>query len=189
MRRFVLIQDMKNESTGTINGSKKYKSLRPNVIYRLLSLCLSQSHTSSLKPHFNSRIPHFDAWEPGQSQIILYSSFHSCPCFFTTLKSIPITARLFSEPSVVHICELSWYPAYFEAYLHLVQNMLLSDKCGSVITLFFLTIYFYTFIYVSFYNIKELLLRQTWEKRILPLKFPSIFLMSDFTLKPCAFLV
>jgi len=31
MRRFVLIQDMKNESTGTINDSKKYKWLRPNV--------------------------------------------------------------------------------------------------------------------------------------------------------------
>ena len=136
-----------------------------------------------------------NAWELGQSQLILYlqtilkASFHSYPYFFTPSKSIPRTARLLSEPSVVHVCELSWYPAHFEAYFHLVQNMLLSDKCGSVITLFFLTIYSYTFIYVSFYNIKELLLRQIWEKRILPLKFPSIFLMSAFTIKSCAFLM
>lgn len=37
-----ILQDQgKNESTDTINGSKKYKSLRPKVINGLLSLWLS----------------------------------------------------------------------------------------------------------------------------------------------------
>src|SRR5665647_3580326 len=66
-----------NKSTDTINDSKKYKSLCPNVIYGLLSLCLSQSHTSSLKPHFNSRIPHFERLGIGAitTDLILFLPF------------------------------------------------------------------------------------------------------------------
>ena len=75
------------------------------------------AHTSSLKPHFNSRIPHFERLGTGTitNYLILTnypeSFFHSCPYIFTSSKSIPTTARLLSEPSVVPSQEQYVHPS------------------------------------------------------------------------------